>query len=317
MDRFECMRAFTRVVDAGGFAAAARGMGLSRSVINKYVIQLEHDLGTQLLQRSTRRVTPTETGLTFYDRAVQILAELDDAIGAITELQEQPTGNLRVNAPMSFGTLHLARLVGDYMAAHPAVRLELVLNDRFVDPIEEGFDVTVRVGDPQTSASLVAQEIVVLERVLCAAPAYLAAHGEPLHPTELKQHRCLHYGHLASASQWRLHGSRGEQSYAINCVMCSNNGEALQAAALQGQGIALLPTFIVGAALREGSLRSVLCDHRATPLSLYALYPPQRRMSAKVRRFVQLLAERFGNQPYWDQPPNESSVPLENPGNGA
>jgi len=301
MDRFECMRAFAKVVEAGGFAPAARAMGMSRSVVNKYVIQLEHDLGIPLLQRSTRRVTPTESGLAFYDRAIQILGDLDDAVCAITELREKPTGNLRINAPMSFGTLHLSRFVADYMAIYPEVNVELVLNDRFIDPIEEGFDVTVRMGGPQPQASLIAKEVIVIERVLCASPSYLRTHGEPSHPTELKSHRCLHYGYLASGSQWRLLANEREQGYAIRCVMSSNNGEALKDAALNDQGIALLPTFIVGQALHDGSLRTVLCDYKATPISLCALYPRQRHLSTKVRQFVQLLAERFGDRAYWDR----------------
>ena len=168
MDRLDSMRAFTRVVDEGGFAAAARRMGLSRSVVNKAVINLENELGVQLLRRSTRQVTPTETGLAFYDRCMRILDDVDEAVSSIKELQERPTGNLRINAPMSFGMLHLSSLVAGFMAAHPDVHVELVLNDRFVDPIEEGFDVTLRVGEASPSTSLITREIVPARRVLCA-----------------------------------------------------------------------------------------------------------------------------------------------------
>ena len=300
IDKFESIRTFTKVVEAGGFAAAAREMGLSRSVVNKYVIQLENALGTQLLRRSTRQVTPTETGLAFYDRCLQILSELDEAISAITELQEKPTGNLRVNAPMSFGTLHMAALVADYMVRYPDVHVELVLNDRFIDPIEEGFDVTVRIGTPAVLTSLISKEIVAAKRVLCASPAYLRAYGEPLQPGELKTHRCLHYGYQASGNQWRLSGPDGEFSVLINCVMWSNNGETLKDAAIKHQGIALLPTFIVGNALQEGELRTVLVDYQPTSITLCALYPRHRHLSAKVRHFIDLLVERFAGRPYWD-----------------
>ena len=300
MDRFESMRAFTRVVEAGGFAAAAREMNLSRSAVNKAVINLENELGTQLLRRSTRQVTPTETGLSFYDRCVQILADVDEAILAITELQEHPTGNLRINAPMSFGTQHLSPLIAEFMATYPDVHVELALNDRFIDPIEEGFDVTLRIGEPRVSTSLIAREIVPAKRVLCASPAYLDEHGEPDNPRDLRQHRCLHYGYQESGSQWRLEGPDGENTYAIYCVMWSNNGQVLKDAAANHQGIALLPTFIVGEALQEGQLRTTMTDYTAPDITLCALYPRHRHLSAKVRLFVDLLEERFGDRPYWD-----------------
>ena len=300
MDKFETIRAFTRVVEAGGFAAAARELGLSRSVVNKYVITLEDELRTQLLRRSTRQVTPTETGIAFYDRCIQILSELDDAISAVTELQEKPTGKLRVNAPMSFGSLHLSGVVADYLTTYPDVRVELVLNDRFIDPIEEGFDVTVRVGEPQPLTSLMTKSIAPARRALCASPAYIKAHGEPTHPSELKWHRCLHYGYQASGSHWQLNSSDGEHSVATNCVMWSNNGDVLKEAAIRGQGVTLLPTFIVGDALQQGELRTVLPDHEPSALTLCAVYPRHRHLSTKVRLFVDLLTDRFDDPPYWD-----------------
>lgn len=300
MDRFESMRAFTKVVEQGGFAAAARQMGLSRSVVSKAVINLENELGAQLLRRSTRQVTTTDTGIAFYARAVAILDELDQAVLAVRELQEHPTGSLRVNAPMSFGTLHLAPLVGEFMASYPDVHVELVLNDRFIDPIEEGFDVTIRIGEPDYSTSLIAREIVGSRRVLCASPGYLGEHGEPVGPLELKDHRCLHYGYSGSGSQWKLTGPEGERTYAINCIMWSNNGEALRTAAIANQGIVLLPTFIVGEALQNNRLQTILNDFSSPATNLCALYPRHRHLSSKVRLFVDALEERFGGRPHWD-----------------
>ena len=300
MDKFDSMRAFTKVVDEGGFAAAARAMGLSRSVVNKSVIKLENELGTQLLRRSTRNVTPTETGLAFYDRCLQILGDLDEAIASVRELQDYPTGNLRINAPMSFGTLHLAPVVAEFMGQYPEVHVELVLNDRFVDPIEEGFDITMRIAEPQYVTSLITREIVPAARVLVASPGYLARAGEPVSPKELREHRCLQYGYSGSLSQWRLDGPDGEQGWAIQCLMWSNNGEVLKSAALGDQGIALLPTFIVGEALQSGTLRTILPDYRPSEIVLAAMYPRHRQLSAKVRLFVDLLVERFGDRPYWD-----------------
>ncbi len=300
MDMFDSMRAFTKVVDSNGFAAAARAMGLSRSVVNKSVIRLENELGTQLLRRSTRKVTPTETGLAFYDRCVQILGDVDEAIASVKELQEYPTGNLRVNAPMSFGTQHLAPVIADFMEQFPDVHVEIVLNDRFVDPIEEGFDITMRIAEPQYTTSLITHEIVTANRALCASPDYLERAGEPTSPQDLRNHRCLQYGYSGSLHQWRLTGPDGEHAWPIRCQMWSNNGDVLKSAALNNQGIALLPTFIVGEALQNGTLRTILPDYRPSDLMLAAMYPRHRHLSAKVRLFIDMLDERFGGRPYWD-----------------
>jgi DNA-binding transcriptional LysR family regulator len=300
MDMFDSMRAFSRVVESGGFAAAARDLGLARSAVHKQVVKLEEALGTQLLHRSTRRVSPTETGQAFYDRCVPILAEVEAAVGQINELQQRPAGNLRVNAPMSFGTTHLAPVVAEYMAEYPEVHVELALNDRFVDPIEEGFDVSLRISAPRTLTSLVTRDICEARLVLCASPAYLAEHGEPGKAADLRQHRCLHYGYQESGVQWRLAYQGKEQSAAINCTMWSNNGEVLLQAALADQGIVLLPTFIVGADLQSGRLRTVLQAYEPPPRTISALYPRHRHLSAKVKLFVDLLEERLGGQPAWD-----------------
>ena len=301
MDLIGSMRAFAKVVDEGGFAAAARTLGVSRSAVNKQVAALEQKLGTQLLRRSTRQVTPTETGVAFLDRCLDIIDQVDEAIVAVTELQEEPRGNLRVNAPMSFGTGHLVSVVAEYQETHPDVHVELVLNDRLVDPIEEGFDITLRVGEPRPTTSLITREIVPAHRVLCASPGYLDEAGIPEHPSALRQHRCLHYGYQESGSRWRLVGPEGDDyAYAINCVMWSNNGDALCDAAIRDRGIALLPTFIIGEALQSGQLQSVMTDYRPPLIMLSALYPRHRHLSAKVRLFVDLIAERFGGRPYWD-----------------
>ena len=300
MSTLDGIRSFTRVVEAGGFAAAAREIGVSRSVVNKQVARLEDELGAQLLRRSTRRVTPTDTGAAFYERCVAVLAELDAALSAVSELEGSLRGTLRVNAPMSFGTLHMADIVADFMGNHPDIRVELVLNDRFVDPLEEGFDVSIRISEPLVSTSLVSREIVPARRVLCASPDYLRKHGEPSTPGELQSHRCLHYGYQASGVQWRLRGPYGDQPVAIDCAMWSNNGEVLAAAAIRHQGIALLPTFIVGASLQAGELRTLMCDYEPTRLTLCALYPRHRHLSSKVRLFVDSVATAIGEQPYWD-----------------
>lgn len=295
MDKFESIRAFTQVVHAGGFAAAAREMGLSRSQVNKLVIALENELGVQLLHRSTRVVTPTETGFAFHERCVEILASLEEAERAITQLNEEPRGRLRVNAPMTFGTMHLAPALSEFIKQYPDLQVQLTLSDRFTDPIEEGFDVTVRIAKPQEMASLITHPLTTAPRVLCAAPDYLEARGTPHHPSDLQHHSCLHYGQLAVEDQWVLSGPDGEQSVWVSGVLCSNNGEVLRDAAVHGLGIALLPTFIVERELEQGSLQIVLPDYRPIELSIFVLYPVNRHLSTKVRLFVEFLQAQFGH----------------------
>jgi DNA-binding transcriptional LysR family regulator len=294
MDKFESIRAFTQVVISGGFAAAARNMGLSRSAVNKLVISLENELGVQLLHRSTRVVTPTETGLAFHERCLEILASLEEAERSITQLHEEPRGKLRINAPMTFGTLHLAPALADFLVHYPDLQVQLTLSDRFIDPIEEGFDITVRIAKPQTSASLIVHPLASAQRVLCAAPSYLEQHGIPTHPDELHHHSCLHYGQLATEDQWTLIGAAGEQTISVTGVLCSNNGEVLKEAAVRGLGITLLPRFIVEPELQQGSLQIVLPDYHPPELSISVIYPVNRHLSTKVRLLVDFLQERFG-----------------------
>jgi len=303
VDIIEAMRAFVRVVDAGGFAAAAREQGVTRSQLNKQVARLEEHLGAQLLRRSTRSVTPTDTGRSFYDRAQTVLTEVDSAVASARNQQDTPVGNLRLNAPMSFGTRHLGAVLGEYMTAYPDVHIEVVLNDRFVDPIEEGFDLSIRISEPRSQTSLISREISRTDRVLCAAPGYLERFGEPQLPADLSAHRCLHYGYQETGLRWRLKGPGGPESVPVNCALWSNNGDLLRAAACAGQGVALLPTFIVDEALRLGELKQVLPDYRLAPLALQAIYPRHRHLSAKVRCFVALLEDRFGSMSNWTGSP--------------
>jgi DNA-binding transcriptional LysR family regulator len=299
MDKLTSIRAFTKVVQHGSFAAAARELRLSRSAVSKYVIDLEEDLGVQLLVRTTRSARATENGQAYYERSIAILADLEEADLAVTRLQAEPRGLLRVNAPMSFGTLHLGRAIADFMAKYPELHIQLVLSDQQIDPVQEGFDVTLRIAD-LPSSSLIARKIAPANRAICAAPSYLAARGTPQHPKDLREHNCLAYGHLTTGNQWKLTGPDGEHWIQIPWTLCTNNGEVLRDAAVKGQGIVLLPTFIVGADLQQGSLRSILTDYQAPEISLYAIYPQTRHLSVKVRVFIDFLVERFGGRPYWD-----------------
>jgi DNA-binding transcriptional LysR family regulator len=301
MDKFERIRAFTQVVVSGGFAAAAREMGVSRSAVNKLVIALENELGVQLLHRSTRVVTPTETGLAFYDRCVEILASLEEAERSVTQLQQEPRGRLRLNAPMSFGTMHLSPALADFLVQYPDLQVQLTLSDRFVDPIEEGFDVTVRIAKLPAIASLIVHFLAPAERVLCASPTYFETHDVPTHPNDLRHHSCLHYGQLAVENQWTLIGSDREHIIPIQGKLCSNNGEVLRDAAVCGLGITLLPRFIIESELQQGTLQIVLPDYHPTELSIYVIYPVNRHLSTKVRLLVDFLQERFGDDSTGDR----------------
>jgi DNA-binding transcriptional LysR family regulator len=299
MDKLTSIRAFTRVVQHGSFAAAARDLRLSRSAVSKYVIELEQELGSQLLVRTTRSASPTENGQAYYERCIAILADLEEADLAVARLQSEPRGLLRVNAPMSFGTLHLGRAIADFMEKYPELQIQLILSDQQIDPVQEGFDVTLRIAD-LPSSSLIARKIAPALRVVCAAPSYLARRGIPKHPAELRDHDCLAYGYLATGNQWKLTGPDGDHWIHIPWRLCTNNGEVLRDAVVRGRGIALLPTFIVGADLQEGSLRSILTDYTTPEISIYAIYPQTRHLSVKVRVFIDFLIERFGGRQYWD-----------------
>jgi len=293
MDKLNSIRAFTKVVQQGSFAAAARELQLSRSAVSKYVIDLEQDLGVQLLVRTTRSASPTETGQAYYERCAAILADLEEADTIATRLQAEPRGILRVNAPMSFGTLHLGRALADFMARYPKLQIQLILSDQQIDPVQEGFDVTLRIAD-LPSSSLIARKIAPAPRVICAAPAYFERRGTPQHPSDLRDHDCLAYGHLATGKQWKLTGPDGEHWIPIPWTLCTNNAEVLRDAAVQGRGIALLPTFIAAADLAQGRLRSILVDYKAPEISVYAIYPETRHMPVKARVFIDFLIERFG-----------------------
>ena len=293
MDKFESIRAFTHVVEEGGFAAAARKMDMSRSAVNKLVINLENKLGVQLLYRTTRQVNPTDTGRAFYERCVSILAELEEAENLASQHHSEPKGTLKINAPMSFGTLCLGSIVADFMVQYQEIQVELNLEDRFVEPVAEGYDLVVRIAQPRESPSLVVNPITPIERVLCASPQYLEKHGIPNHPEDLKEHSCLHYGYLATGSQWQLEDGEKEYRVKVKGAICSNNGEVLRDAAVRGLGIVLSPTFIVEQELQRGELQIILPDYHPPTISLCVVYPVNRHLSTKIQLFSKFLQENF------------------------
>jgi DNA-binding transcriptional LysR family regulator len=299
MDKLEAMNAFAKVVASGSYAEAARRLNLTRSAVSKAVMELEQALGARLLDRTTRRVTPTEAGLAYYERCLAILAQVDETEAQISRLHDEPKGVLKINAPMSFGTLYLGDAVADFMIRYADLKVELTLTDRFIDPLEEGVDVTVRIG-ALADSSLIARRISPARVVLAASPDYLKKHGTPQSPADLANHRCLTYGHMTAMQRWHLIEKGKPISVAIGACLSSNNGEALCDAAVKGIGIALLPTFIAGKDIAEKRLRIVLPENQPEDLTIHALYAPNRYLAAKTRVFIDFLVDRFGNTPSWD-----------------
>lgn len=295
MDKFAAIHAYVQVVEANGFAAAARDMGMSRSAVNKLVINLETELGVQLLQRSTRKVTPTATGTAFYERCLGILADLEEAELAVSKAQAEPIGPLRINAPMTFGTMHLGPVLADFMVQYPGVQVQLTLEDRFIDPLAEGFDLTLRIAHPKTSSHLLVRELATLQCSLWAAPNYLWHHGIPSTIEELGEHSCLVYGELSGRHEWVLEGSKGRHKVTVSGAMCSNNGEVLRDAAVQGLGIVLLPKFIVQKNLERWQLQEIRLDYHPQPLSFCVMYPTNRQLSTKVQLLTAFLQQHFGD----------------------
>jgi DNA-binding transcriptional LysR family regulator len=299
MDKLASLRAFVKVVELGSFSEAGRQLRLSRSAISKYVGDLEHSLGVQLLNRTTRHASPNETGQAYFERALNVLAEIDAADHAVTQLQSTPRGLLRVNGPMSFGTLQLGPAMADFMGLYPELQIQLVLSDEQIDPVQDGFDVTLRIAELESS-SLIARKIVPIDRQICASPDYLARHGTPKHPNDLRSHSLLTYGFLLTGNQWKLTGKDGDHWIQPNWTLCANNAEVLRDAAIKGRGIALLPSFLAAEALHAKALRGFLSEYSAPPLTLYAIYPPTRHLAVKVRLFIDFLADRFSGRPAWN-----------------
>jgi len=299
MDRLTSMSVFVTVVDQGSFSAAAEQLQLSRATTSKHIAALENCLGGRLLNRTTRRISLTEAGQAYYERCRQILEDVADAECVVTGFSSEPRGRLRINAPMSFGTKQFADIVATFCLAHPAIDVELSLNDRFVDVVEEGYDLVIRITQLKAS-SLIARKLAPCRVVLCASPDYLKTHGRPMTPDDLERHTCLHYAYSEAGKSWVLHGPDGEHRIRIHPKLSADNGDVLCAAARQGLGIALLPTFIVGDAIRTGDLYIILPAYQPPQIDIYAVYASRKHLSAKVRAFIDFAVVQIGEKPVWD-----------------
>ena len=301
MDRFADLEAFVTVVDLASFSAAAERLGVAKSAVSRRITQLEQRLGGRLLNRTTRRLSLTESGRAFHERAKRLLNDLDEAEQAVTTAHGALHGRLKVAAPLSFGLLHLQPIIMDFLAAHPDVEVELDLNDRQVDLVSEGFDLALRIGR-LVDSTLIARRICSVRRITVASPDYLEAFGTPTHPEELSQHRGLRYANVPRQDAWTYLDARGrELRPRVNDRLCANNGELLAVAAERGLGITIQPTFIVYRAIEVGSLVPLLEDFQLAEQGMYLVYPPGRFLARRVRAFSDFVAARLADRPYWDR----------------
>jgi DNA-binding transcriptional LysR family regulator len=287
--------AFVRVVETGAFSRAAERMGMSKSILSRRVARLEEQLGARLLTRSASGAQPTDAGQAYFERASNVLAELEAAQEVVAEAVTQVAGPLRLSAPLSFGVGHLAPALADFAAANPRVELDVSFDDRPVDLVAGGFDLAVRIGSLKDS-SLVARRIAPVRKVLVGSPAYLSSRGTPEHPRELTGHDILLYG----AEQWRFRVANRWEHVRVRPRLRADNGEMLRAAAEAGLGLCILPSFIAAPAFERGSLVPLLRDYPLEEGALHAVMPPGRAVTARVRALVDFLAARFGPEPQWD-----------------
>ena len=301
MDRLRAYEVFVTVVARGSFVKAADALDTSPANVTRYVNELEAHLRKRLINRTSRRLSLTEGGEALFDRAKSILEEVAETEALATTASLQPRGRLRLNAPLSFGSLVLAPLWPKFMAKYPDVELDIALIDRVVDIVEEGYDLAIRISRTGSTAHA-ARKLAASRNIVCASPGYLRKHGRPRVPADLAAHACVGYTYAATADEWRFVDERGEpHAVKVNCVMHTNNGDTARAAALAGMGVIWQPSFLIGGDLREGRLVPLLPGYRMGDIDVLALYPSRRQLSAKVRVMIDFLAEAFAGVPPWDR----------------
>lgn len=298
MDKFQEMASFVAVVEAGSFVGASEAIGLSKAAVSRHVAELEQRLGARLLHRTTRRLSLTDDGQLFFARAKDMLAAVDEAESEISSRSGEPGGLLRINAPLTFGVLHLAPLWGRFARLHPKVSLDIELSDRVVDLVEEGYDLAVRITN-LPSSQLVSRQLATTRMVCCASPQYLALHGTPEQPGDLARHDVISYSYFAARDEWTFTAPDGNAvAVRTRARIHANNGDTCRAAALDHQGIILQPDFIVADDLRQGSLVELMPGYRALTLGIHAVYPSRKHLPIKIRRLVDYLVEAFA-VPAW------------------
>lgn len=294
------MAVFARVIEAGGFSAAARAFGMTPSAVSKLIGRLEDRLGARLLNRTTRSVSLTEEGRTYYQRVVPILEEIEAAERAVTELHAAPRGLLKVNAATAFGRYQIVPVIHRFLERYPDLKVQITLTDSLVNLVEEGVDVAIRLGELPDS-SLIARRIADVHRVVAAAPSYIERHGKPETPDDLADHNCLRASFETSLNRWEFKGADGPRLIDVAGSLEVNDASALYDAAISGVGLVRAARFLLAAAIREGRLVPLLQDYEADrDLTVYAVYPPGRHLSPKVRAFVDFLVETFLPVPPWE-----------------
>ncbi|WP_439878632.1 LysR family transcriptional regulator [Pseudomonas prosekii] len=299
MDRALEMQVFCTVVDKGSFVGAAEPLKMSKAAISRYVSGLEERLGVRLLHRTTRKLSLTEEGRQFYHQARDVLTLMDQAEEAVSSSAPEPSGVLRINAPGSFGVLHLAPVWADFMKIYPNVELDISLNDRLVDLVDEGFDAAVRIARMESS-SLVGRRLAGTRMCLCASPEYLANHPEIRSLPDLVEHGVIAYTNFASGNEWQFEGPGGSETVRTRSSVRCNNGDTCRSIALAGGGIALQPSFMVAEDLRKGDLVEILPEYQSVELGIYVVYPTRKHLATKVRVLINFLAERFAH-PQWER----------------
>jgi DNA-binding transcriptional LysR family regulator len=299
MDRVTSMAVFVKCVELGSLSAAARHFGLSQAMVSKHIRSLEQSLGIRLLSLTTRQLNPTEAGRQYFHRCVQILGDIEEANREAMQLQVVPAGVIRLSAPVTFGKLHLAPALADFLLQFPQITLDIDLTDRFSSLVEEGLDLAIRVGRLADS-SLIAKKLGQSKMLTCAAPSYLARYGEPAHPAQLMEHRCLYLSSVTTPGIW-WYEERGKPiNVEVRGPLRGNSIEMACQAAEQGVGIVFGPSFVLGPLIKEGKLQPILREFESRPLDINALYVSSRLLQKKVRLLIDFLAERFGGLSVWD-----------------
>lgn len=303
MNKLRAMSAFRRVAELGSFTGAAQDLGLSNAAVSNYVNQLEADLGVTLLVRSTRQVGLSEIGKAYLPKVQAILDGIEEAEDSARGLQTTPHGRLHVNAPATFGLLHVVPFVPEFSRRYPAVTLDLSFNDHVVDLIEERVDIALRISRQLPDSSLVARVLKPIRRVVCASPDYVARFGFPETPEDLARHACITYTLSDSAQDWSLGGKR----YPVAGSVRADSSIAVRDLTLAGLGLSMMPRFIAGPDLQSGRLVSLLEDYSTEDLTLYAVFPPGTRPSVKLRAFVDEFSSFLGDPPRWEvSKPNQT-----------
>jgi DNA-binding transcriptional LysR family regulator len=296
------MAIFARVVEANSFSGAAARLGVSKAVVSKHVAKLEHTLGTQLLNRTTRRLSLTDAGHTFFGYCARIMNDAEAAELAVSRLRVTPRGLLKITTPVAFGSLHIAPALPEFLRRYPDMSVQLVMDDRVIDLAREGYDVAVRMAR-EPAPNTVARQLAVIRWAVCGAPEYLQRHGTPAAPRDLANHNCLVYSLVEGGTIWRFRSSRGETRVRVTGNLTAGSSLALREAVLRGSGIAQLPTFTVGPDIHAGVLKVLLPGYEPFGTfggTIYAVHLPTRHLSPKMRAFVDFFVERFSPEPYWD-----------------